>query len=470
MTVHPYLGTNVDPASVKELHHRGLLQEGEILLAIFDGVLIDERGRRVGGISLSDFVALTDQRLITWARGFFNDTVDGFSWKNVDVIEAKSWDPLHGRVSLAFRLLPSVPRPRRISVKGFKGNQDVPQEERIIINSLDYMPAADVAVLTEMVEWIGDQVVAGITSEELFAAFMDTFPVPESEPVPPQQYPPPPQPPTLETKTQNQRPWWSGKNKEPEKSDVPIDTPDRLIAAYELQRGDGGSYQGAPSASSGRGFGPAPTAFGQFGFYDVSRGMRLLFEGPRRVGVSLNRVNDMLLDTAEVIEELQDPQARKRTISGLRMAMDMQEQQSGLLGAVAPVVRAVLGPSDQEKRAESGGGGGGGDRANVRRIQVRAAVRKREAASRQADEMRADMPPQQETPPSMSREASIRGEDDSHVPVVSAKAKVRRKVVTRKTDDSADVNGTGEGNASVENTVPSEMQAHVSESRYNEGE
>jgi len=86
MNIYPYLGANVDPVNVKELHYRGLLEEGETLMALFDGVLIDDRGRRIGGVSLTDFVALTDQRLITWARGFFNDTVDGFTWKDVDVV------------------------------------------------------------------------------------------------------------------------------------------------------------------------------------------------------------------------------------------------------------------------------------------------------------------------------------------------------------------------------------------------
>jgi hypothetical protein len=71
MSFRPFLGANVNVASVDEFHFRGLIEEGETLLAIFDGVLLDENRRRIGGVSLCDFVALTDKRLITWARGFF---------------------------------------------------------------------------------------------------------------------------------------------------------------------------------------------------------------------------------------------------------------------------------------------------------------------------------------------------------------------------------------------------------------
>ncbi|NCC33628.1 MAG: hypothetical protein EOM24_16670, partial [Chloroflexia bacterium] len=63
MSTRPYLGINVNAASADELCYRGLLEEGEILLALFDGVLLDERRRRVGGLALSDFVALTERRV-----------------------------------------------------------------------------------------------------------------------------------------------------------------------------------------------------------------------------------------------------------------------------------------------------------------------------------------------------------------------------------------------------------------------
>jgi len=444
MNISPYLGNNVDPVNIKEFGYRGLLQEGETLLAIFDGVLIDDRGRRVGGVSLTDFVALTDQRLITWARGFFNDMVDGFQWKDVDVIEAKTWDPLHGRISLAFRLLPEVPRSRRINVKGFKtSSKPVETSERIIINTLDYMPAADVPVMAEMVEWIGDQVVAGISGEELLAAFVDMFPLPEAEPAP--FVSPQPQQPVIESSS-SKRSWWSlgaqETNREEKKLEN-VDSPDKLIAAYELQRsGDSSSSSGIQNVSPARSSGVAP--FGHFGFYDVSRGMRLLFEGPRRVGGSLNRVNDVLIDTAELIEDMQDPQMRKRTLSGLRYAMDMQEGQSGLLGAVAPVVRAVLGSGGGHRDSTSHHHAeGDGERPGVRRIQVRAAVRQREPSIPQSStSIRSDNDTTVTENSSMSerdlssspRESSI---GDVRIPTVSTKAKIRHQITTHKKNESS---------------------------------
>jgi hypothetical protein len=459
MSVSPYLGSNVDLVSVRELLYRGLLQEGETLLALFDGVLIDERGRRVGGVSLTDFIALTDQRLVTWARGFFNDTVDAFPWKDVDVVEARTWDPLHGSVSLAFRLQPSAPRPRRIAVKGYRQSHQ-PQEsgEQIVINSVDYMPASDVPVFTDMVGWIGDQVVAGITDEELFASFADTFDLPEVEPEPKMEPQQPQQPKYQEPAPEPQpekRSWWGfGRKREQEEYEMPqqhqpndlADAPDKLIAAYEMQRsGAPEGYEDFHSMPQ-RGSRGVPTALGRFGFYDVSRGMRLLFEGPRRMGGSINRVNDMLLDTAEVIEELHDPKARRRTLSGLRMAMDMQEQQSGLLGAVAPVVRAVLGSEDSGGEGQSssrgrGGGRQGGERAG-RRIQVRASVRQRNTEPETGPTMRMDQ--QSEQPDSSDSDEEERyssRREGNRVPVVNSKAKVRRQVVSRQTESTGESNG-----------------------------
>jgi len=336
-------------------------------------------------------------------------------------------------VVLAFRLLASTPRPRRITIKGFKassgGNQS--QEERVMVNVFDYMPAADVPVLTEMVGWIGDQVVAGVTGDDLFAAFADTFPLPEAETATPAPVSTP-QRPMLETSASKQGGWsLFGSKKDQAKPEV-ADNPDSLIAAYELQRSGESGLQTPVSRPASA----VPTALGQFGFYDISRGMRLLFEGPKRVGTSLNRVNDVIVDTAELIEDLQDPRMRKRTISGLRFAMDMQEQQSGLLGAVAPVVRAVLGGShhDQDSSADSTT-----ERSSVRRIQVRAAVRQRDSAPRKAfsqDE-------QQEA----AAESSVIGSSPvtesapSGAPVVSSRVKIRRQATPRQSE-SADANGT----------------------------
>ncbi len=455
MSIYPYLGTNVDPSHISEIHYRGLLEEGETLLALFDGVLIDERGRRIGGVSLTDFVVLTDQRLITWARGFFNDSVDGFPWKDVDVVESKTWDPLHGRVILAFRLIPVTPRQRRIAIKGMRPTNPSSgdQAERIIINTLDYMPAGDIPVLTDMVGWIGDQVVAGVSGDELLAAFADTFPLPDADPVvPPEMLDATADPSSsFQSKEDAQkRSWWSFGNKDGRQEEDLVDSPDKLIAAYEVQRsGETTSPLSQQSLFPTRNPGAVPTAFGQFGFYDVSRGMRLLFEGPRRVGTSLNRVNDVLVDTAELIEDLQDPKMRKRTISGLRFAMDMQDQPSGLLGAVAPVVRAVLGSSNQE-----GGGGGrresggeeSGDRPSVRRIQVRASVRQREKQRTAEQEAAEDAT--EETPAPTQRNTenqrpSVRtGESASATGSSSSPTRVRRPIRSRKsTAESGSDNG-----------------------------
>lgn len=421
MNKSPYLGTNISTASVDELYFRGLLEEGETLLALFDGILIDDQGRRIGGLALNDFVILTDQRLVMWARGFFNDTVDGFEWQDVDVAEAGTWDPFHGRVRLALRLPSAEPRKRRISIKGQEGASD--SGERVIINTLDYMPAEDVPALARMVEWVGDQVLAGVGGDVLLAAFAENFSMPErprTARFPFLEYTPEPEP---EPEPPKQRWWWPfGRNAEPQPN---VDSPRGVIAAYERERRGGGSSPNLPVRSPG----PGPSAYEQPAIYDVSRGLRLLLEGPRRLDGTLKRANQIVSGTSELIDGMQDPGVRRNMISGLRRVLDQQEQQQGLLAPVAPVVRAVLNFGEEAttpaKKAET---------PSAQRIQVRAAVRQRTAVPRAPEAPREDVQPEMaedQPPPEMG----------TAQPRVQAGASVRRRINVRP--EGPLVNGNG---------------------------
>lgn len=373
MSTRPYLGVNVNAASVEEMRYRGLLEEGETLLAFFDGVLLDEQRRRVGGLALADFVVLTDRRVVTWARGFFNDTVDSFEWRDVDVVHAETWDPWHGRVQLAFRLPPVAPRKRRIAVNG--SYEEPGNGERLVVNTLDYMPAEDVTTFARMVELIGDQIVAGASGEELVAAFSAEFPVVERAPLQPfftTPEPPPPAPaapaPALAEGAGRKRWWQVGRASEEQHELTPPSTPGNLIAAYENQR------QGAPAGSGGMTLppapaGPLPSLPEQPSMYEVSRSLRLVLEAPRKLARGLRRASEAVGGASELVSGLQDPRVRRNAMRGIYHAAAQQEAEGGPLAPVAPVVRAAVRFAEpaQEPQAEG---------QQARRIQVKAAVRR----------------------------------------------------------------------------------------------
>lgn len=484
MGIHPYIGTNVSPMQVQELDYRGIVHQGETLFAIFDGILYDDKGKHIGGFSVSDFVVLTDQRVITWARGLFSDTVDGFPWKDVDVVEAKTWDPLHGSVSIAFRINRTAPsRQLRVAVKEPRTAIRTEETERIFINKFDYIPAADVPVLEEMIAWIGDQVVDGITGESLLRAFADAFTFPANEPVALPQpsesssYAPEPKPP--------KRKWWSfGRKDYDEVPDELADNPGRLIAAYEMHRGGDTStpnyksmQSSAPSTPVTRGGSSGPlsqsttsvtSVIDRVGLYDFSRGVRLLLDAPKQFGEPINKIVN---DTAEMIGDLQDPEMRKRAAFGLQFAAN--SQQSGLLKLVAPVFQAVLGAgdsdsdSDSERDGEGNKGGKGGRKRKIkssrRRIQV-AAQTNAPVRSTRSSSRNVRVAPVAELAHDMDAEIE---EEETYIPApaVQSRSKSRRQVLVRKPKPSDTAHETIDDNDASDddgqNEEPIPMHASV---------
>ncbi|MCX7789840.1 MAG: hypothetical protein N2378_04300 [Chloroflexaceae bacterium] len=373
MSTRPYLGVNVNAASVEELRYRGLLEEGETLLALFDGVLLDEQRRRVGGLALSDYVALTDRRVVTWARGFFNDTVDGFEWKDVDVVNAETWDPWHGRVTLAFRLPPVAPRTRRVVING--SAEEPGSGERLVINTLDYMPFDDVSMLAEMVRWVGDQVVAGLAGEALVTAFVERFPAVERQPLQPFFTTPEPLPPTTpppgeEGSSRRRWRWWRfGAGEEPVSGMTPPTTPGNLIASYESQRNAAAAGSGVSAMPMPGPAGALPTLPEQPSMYEVSRSLRLMLEGPRRLARGLRRATEAVSGATELVNGLQDPRVRRNAMRGIYHVAAQHEAEGGPLAPVGPVVRAAVRFAEplEDPQAEN---------PQARRIQVRASVRR----------------------------------------------------------------------------------------------
>lgn len=104
----PYIGKNVERKHVEEFfrYHR---EPDEVVIALFDGIIFDGDGKRVGGLTLHDYVILTDRHFILWARGLQSDVLDRLDYRGVR-LDAKQADTLHGELALEFTP-PAVPKP-----------------------------------------------------------------------------------------------------------------------------------------------------------------------------------------------------------------------------------------------------------------------------------------------------------------------------------------------------------------------
>ncbi len=382
---HPYIGLNIETSSVAEVSYRGLLEENEVMLAMFDGTLLDERGQRVGGLAMSDFVILTNQRLVTWARGLWVDTIDGFSWQNVEVAEANNWDPIHGFVRFSLQIPgSSAQRKRRINVRGSAEVLVKEPSFQVVINTLDYMPAEEAPLLAEMMGWMHEQAKNEASVEELIRAFANRFPRNETFEARPMLH--------SEVKAAPQkRHWWAfwetdAQNQKTES----VGQARNIVAAYEKQRkGIESPFEQQrptrstpllpPLQSPGGVLQPLATISSplgdQFGIYGFSRGLRLLLEVPRRVGGSIYRAGEVMSGTTELIGNMQDPKVRRNALTGMSMALDTQVQRSTgplapLMAPLTPLMRAfiqfgqhTLPPLDEEASTAASN--------NSRRIQVR---------------------------------------------------------------------------------------------------
>jgi hypothetical protein len=109
----PYIGKHVERKHVEEFFgwHR---ESNEIVIAIVDGIIFDAQGKRVGGMTLHDYLILTDQALILWARGLQSDVMDRLDHSGIS-LKTKSVDALHGEISLHLQP-PSTPQPTDVRV------------------------------------------------------------------------------------------------------------------------------------------------------------------------------------------------------------------------------------------------------------------------------------------------------------------------------------------------------------------
>ncbi len=152
-----YVGQNTEPQHIAEFfyrsHTQNLLGQDETPLAIFDCIILDREGRRLGGLTLHDYAVLTDQHLITWGRGLNKDIIDRFPLADIELDRFGRRNPLEGVIKFYYLMKP-VGVKRKISLRshGTTAGEVAATEPKPAGTAiyLDLMPAGEVQVCVEM--------------------------------------------------------------------------------------------------------------------------------------------------------------------------------------------------------------------------------------------------------------------------------------------------------------------------------
>lgn len=163
-----YVGTNVVRRHIFDFFdlaaNQGLLIEGEQVLAMFDCVILEESGRRLGGLTLHDYAILTNRNLITWGRGRSKDIVDKFPWRDIALDKYGRRNPIEGVVKVLYKTRATGNgRKRKISIRSSDtdavvtpatSNVGVAKSSLGVALYLDLMPAGDVRPCVEMMRYL----------------------------------------------------------------------------------------------------------------------------------------------------------------------------------------------------------------------------------------------------------------------------------------------------------------------------
>ncbi len=97
-----YLSHTAVPSHLEELEGLDLLGPEEQVLVALDGVLLDQKGRRISGPTLHDYCLLTSMRVLLWARDYGRHLCYAFPLTELCHVEGVGLDPLHAHLHLAF--------------------------------------------------------------------------------------------------------------------------------------------------------------------------------------------------------------------------------------------------------------------------------------------------------------------------------------------------------------------------------
>ncbi|NWJ48311.1 MAG: hypothetical protein HXX08_20845 [Chloroflexi bacterium] len=158
---------------------RNLLSSDEQILAVFDCIIMDEVGGRLGGFTLHDYAILTNQNLIMWARGRSKDSIDKCIWPNIVIERFGRRNVIEGVLKFSYRV-PISANKRRISLRakpedGDKAknkakNDNEPTGSAIVI-FLDLIPLEDVQICQKMMNLLIKNPPENNIVEEFFTTF-----------------------------------------------------------------------------------------------------------------------------------------------------------------------------------------------------------------------------------------------------------------------------------------------------------
>ncbi|HEX2913942.1 MAG TPA: hypothetical protein VH186_24270 [Chloroflexia bacterium] len=130
------------------------LAQGEEILAIFDGIILNLQARRFTTRSLHDYAILTNQNLLLWSRGDRQTVVHRHPWNSLTLKKYGRRSELEGTLLLSF----SPPAPanrRRITIRSGSGSSAQAQELPLpavaeTLYYLDLMPLLEVRLCARM--------------------------------------------------------------------------------------------------------------------------------------------------------------------------------------------------------------------------------------------------------------------------------------------------------------------------------
>jgi hypothetical protein len=103
-----YLSRTVVPAHLGELEQLDVLYRDEQVLIALDGVLLDECGRRLSGPTLHDYLLITGNRVLLWARDYAQHLCYAFPLDELSEVAGQGMDPLHAQIFLRFSGTPQA--------------------------------------------------------------------------------------------------------------------------------------------------------------------------------------------------------------------------------------------------------------------------------------------------------------------------------------------------------------------------
>ena len=153
-----YLGRNTEREHIAEfLVRRPMLKSGDEILAVFDCILYEGGGRRLGSLTFHDYAIFTPDALITWGRGLRRSLVDRLPWSDLIIERYGRRTPLEGVIKLRYGAADPTAK-RRIAIKTNGGSHEGAHASEVATIGtdiyLDLMPLQEVRLCVAMINFL----------------------------------------------------------------------------------------------------------------------------------------------------------------------------------------------------------------------------------------------------------------------------------------------------------------------------